>query len=199
MPAGFGKRSGETEQSKDRHRAPDRLHRPPLEVIVAFVDENREQFGVEFICTLMQMAPSSYYAAKKRQSAPSARALRDVILMQVLLTLWVANRKVYGAHKLWRAAQRAGHDIGRDQVARLMRELGIEGVSRLRKKVFTTVQDPDASRAPDLVNRHFKATRPDALWVTDLSTSRPARGWRTCASSSMRSAGASSGGGSRRT
>jgi len=138
-------------------------------VIVAFVDENRADFGVEFICTLMQVAPSSYYAAKKRQSAPSARAVRDAILMQVLLTLWIANRKVYGAHKLWKAAQRAGHDIGRDQVARLMRELGIEGVSRLRKKVFTTVQDPDASRAPDLVNRHFKATRPDALWVTDLT------------------------------
>jgi len=138
-------------------------------VIVAFVDENREQFGVEFICTLMQMAPSSYYAAKKRQTCPSARALRDVILMQVLLTLWVANRKVYGAQKLWRAAQRAGHDIGRDQVARLIRELGIEGVSRLRKKVFTTRQDLDATRAPDLVNRHFTATRPDALWVTDLT------------------------------
>ena len=138
-------------------------------MIVAFVDENRDQFGVEFICKLLQVAPSSYYAARRRQSAPSARTVRDVLMMQVLLTLWIANRKVYGAHKLWKAAQRAGHDIGRDQVARLMRELGIEGVSRLRKKVFTTRQDPDATRAPDLVNRHFKATRPDALWVTDLT------------------------------
>ena len=143
--------------------------RPPLEVIVAFVDENREQFGVEFICQHLQVAPSSYYAAKKRQTAPSARGVRDALMMQILLTLWVANRKVYGAHKLWKAAQRAGHDIGRDQVARLMRELGIEGVSRLRKKVFTTRQDPDATRAPDLVNRQFKADRPDALWVTDLT------------------------------
>jgi putative transposase len=138
-------------------------------VIVAFVDENRDEFGVEFICKYLQVAPSTYYAAKKRQTAPSARAVRDAILMQVLLALWIANRKVYGAHKLWKAAQRAGHDIGRDQVARLMRELGIEGVSRLRKKVFTTRQDPDATRAPDLVNRHFKADRPDALWVTDLT------------------------------
>jgi putative transposase len=81
----------------------------------------------------------------------------------------VANRKVYGADKLWKAARRAGHDIGRDQVARLMRQLGVEGVSRLRKKVFTTRQDPDAVRAPDLVNRSFKADRPDALWVTDLT------------------------------
>jgi putative transposase len=138
-------------------------------VIVAFVDENRDEFGVEFICKHLQVAPSTYYAAKKRQIAPSARAVRDALMTQVLLTLWIANRKVYGAHKLWKAAQRAGHDIGRDQVARLMRELGIEGVSRLRKKVFTTRQDPDATRAPDLVNRHFKADRPDALWVTDLT------------------------------
>ena len=85
------------------------------------------------------------------------------------MALWVLNRKVYGAHKLWRAAVRAGHVVGRDQVARLMREMGIEGVSRRRKKVFTTVADPDAIRAPDLVNRQFRAERPDALWVTDLT------------------------------
>src|SRR5690606_33315027 len=85
------------------------------------------------------------------------------------MLLWVANRKVYGAHKLWKAARRAGHDIGRDQVARLMRELGIEGISRRRKRVFTTVADPDANRAPDLVNRNFTADRPDVLWVTDLT------------------------------
>jgi putative transposase len=138
-------------------------------VIVEFVDENRDEFGVEFICRHMQVAPSTYYAAKKRQIAPSARAVRDAVMMQVLITLWVANRKVYGADKLWKAARRAGHDIGRDQVARLMRQLGVEGVSRLRKKVFTTRQDPDAVRAPDLVNRSFKADRPDALWVTDLT------------------------------
>jgi putative transposase len=89
-------------------------------------------------------------------------------MMQILLTLWIANRKVYGAHKLWKATRRAGHEIGRDQVARLMRELAIRGVSR-RRKVFTTRQDPDAWRAPDLVNRNFRADRPDALWVTDLT------------------------------
>jgi putative transposase len=138
-------------------------------MIVRFVEDNRDEFGVEFICKHLQVAPSSYYAAKRRQVAPSARAVRDAALMQVLLTLWVANRKVYGAHKLWKAARRAGHDIGRDHVARLMRRLGIEGVSRMRKKVFTTRADPEASRAPDLVNRQFTADRPDALWVTDLT------------------------------
>jgi putative transposase len=134
--------------------------------MVEFIDRHRDEFGVEPICTALQVAPSTYYAAKARQ--PSARAIRDVVMMQMLMVLWVANRKVYGAHKLWKAARRAGHDIGRDQVARLMRELAIHGVSR-RRTVFTTRPDPDAVRAPDLVNRNFTADRPDALWVTDLT------------------------------
>jgi putative transposase len=83
--------------------------------------------------------------------------------------LWVTNRKVYGAHKLWKAARRAGHDIGRDQVARLMGQMAICGVSRQRRKVFTTRPDPAAVRAPDLVNRQFRAETPDQLWVTDLT------------------------------
>ncbi len=137
--------------------------------MVDYIDAHRDEFGVESICKVLQVAPSTYYAAKKRELAPSARAVRDAVLMQVLMVLWVANRKVYGAHKLWKAAQRAGHDIGRDQVARLMRSMEIEGVSRQRRKMFTTRQDPDAQRAPDLVNRNFTADRPDALWVTDLT------------------------------
>jgi putative transposase len=132
-------------------------------VIVAFIDDNRDELGVEPICKALQVASSTYYAAKRRQVAPSARAVRDAVMMQLLLTLWIANRKVYGAHKLWKAARRAGHDIGRDQVARLMRELRIEGISRRRKRIFTTVQDPDAVRAPDLVNRNFKAAAPNQL------------------------------------
>jgi putative transposase len=138
-------------------------------LIVDYIDGHRDRFGVEPICEVMQMAPSTYYAAKKREAAPSTRAVRDAAMMQVLMVLWVANRKVYGAHKLWKAARRAGHEVGRDQVARLMREMGIEGVSRRRKKVFTTLADPDATRAPDLVDRNFTADRPDALWVTDLT------------------------------
>jgi putative transposase len=136
-------------------------------MIVGFIDDNRDELGVEPICRVLQIAPSTYYAARRRR--PSARAVRDAVLMQVLMALWVANRKVYGAHKLWKAARRAGHDIGRDQVARLMRTMEIEGISRRRRKVFTTIADPDALRAPDLVNRNFTAERPDALWVTDLT------------------------------
>jgi len=141
-------------------------------VIVDYVDQHRDVYGVEPICRVLsdadaKISPSTYYASKTRP--PSARATRDAMLMPLLMALWVTNKKVYGAHKLWKAARRDQLDIGRDQVARLMRELGIQGVSRRRNKVFTTVSDPDAARAPDLVNRNFTATRPDALWVTDIT------------------------------
>jgi len=133
---------------------------------VVFIDEHRDEFGVEPICATLQVAPSTYYAARKR--APSARALRDAVMMPILLTLWVANRKLYGAHKLWKAARRAGHVIGRDQVARLMKALEIEGVRRGRR-VRTTRPDQGAARHPDLVNRTFTATAPNQLWVVDLT------------------------------
>jgi putative transposase len=141
-------------------------------MIVAFIDEHRERrtegvrWGVEPICTALQVAPSTYYAARRR--APSARAVSDAVWMPILMALWVANRKVYGARKLYKAARRAGHDIGRDQTARLMRLMAIRGVTR-RRRVFTTRPDPEAARAADLVDRDFTADRPDALWVTDLT------------------------------
>ena len=135
-------------------------------MIVDYIDANREEFGVEPICRVLQVAPSTYYSAKKRP--PSARAVRDAELLPILLALWKANYSVYGAHKLWKAARRAGHDIGRDQVARLMRELGIRGVKRGRR-VITTRRDDMAARSPDLVKRNFTATGPNQLWVTDLT------------------------------
>ena len=115
---------------------------------------------------MLQVAPSTYYTAKSRP--PSARAQRDVVMLPILMALWVANFKVYGARKLWIAARRAGHDIGRDQVARLMGELGIRGARRGRR-VWTTRPDPAAGRPPDLVKRDFTAQAPNQLWVTDLT------------------------------
>ena len=112
------------------------------------------------------MAPSTYYAAKKRQ--PSARARRDAQMIPVVRQLWEDNYRVYGARKLWKAAHRGGYDIGRDQVARLMRAAGIAGVRR-GKRVRTTRPDPGAPRHPDLVGRDFTATAPNQLWVTDLT------------------------------
>jgi putative transposase len=135
-------------------------------VIVDYIDANREEFGVEPICKVLQVAPSTYYSAKSRP--PSARAVRDAVLLPILLALWQANYSVYGAHKLWKAARRAGHDIGRDQVGRLMRELGIRGAKQGRR-VITTRRDDTAPRSPDLVKRNFTATAPNQLWVTDLT------------------------------
>ena len=140
-------------------------------MIVDYIDRHRADFGVEPICRVLselgcQVAPSTYYAAKTRP--PSARAQRDAVMIPVLVALWAANYRVYGAHKLWKAARRAGHDIGRDQVARLMRAAGIEGVSR-RRRLRTTRPDDTAARHPDLVGRDFTAGAPNQLWVLDLT------------------------------
>jgi putative transposase len=135
-------------------------------VTLRYIDEHRQRFGVEPICRALQVAPSTYYSAKSRPL--SARAIGDAVLKVTLLALWRANYEVYGVRKLWKAAVRAGEDAGRDRVARLMRDLGIRGVRRGRK-VRTTRRDETAARAPDLVERHFSATRPNQLWVTDLS------------------------------
>jgi putative transposase len=89
-----------------------------VEVVVDFIDENKEELGVEPICKELQVATSTYYAAKARPL--SARAARDALLVPMLVSIWSANYSVYGVRKLWRAAQRAGYDLGRDQVARLM-------------------------------------------------------------------------------
>ena len=124
------------------------------------------RLGVELICRLLQVAPSSYYAARTRP--PSARAVRDGELIPQLVELWEANYRVYGVRKLWKAARRAGIAIGRDQTARLMRAAGIEGARR-SKRVRTTRRDPRSARHPDLVKREFTATAPNRLWVTDLT------------------------------
>ena len=135
-------------------------------MMVNYIDAHRSEFGVEPICRVLQVAPSTYYAARSR--LPSARQLRDAVLMPILLAIWTANYEVYGVRKIWKAMVRAGHDIGRDQTARLMAQLGIRGV-RKGKKPKTTKSDPGAVRPPDLVDRHFVASKPNALWVTDLT------------------------------
>ena len=134
--------------------------------MVSLIDAHREEFGVEPICAQLPIAPSTYYGAKSRPL--SARSRRDVAMIPLLVALWTANYRVYGAHKLWRAARRAGIDVGRDQVARLMRLAGIEGIRR-RRRVRTTRPDSGAVRPADLVERDFSATEPNRLWVSDLT------------------------------
>jgi putative transposase len=124
------------------------------------------RWGVEPICEQLQVAPSTYYDATTRP--PSARAVRDTELRPRLRALWERNYSVYGRRKLTKAARKSGLDLGRDQVARLMRAEGIRGASRAKKR-YTTHADPAAVRAPDLVKRDFTATRPNEKWVADFT------------------------------
>jgi putative transposase len=131
-----------------------------------YIDAHRDRFGVEPICRALQVAPSVYYAAKRRP--PSARAVRDAELAAKIGKVFDDNYQVYGVRKVWKQLQRQGDRVGRDQVARLMRTLGIAGVVRGTTR-RTTIADPAAVRAPDLVNRQFTAARPNQLWVSDFT------------------------------
>jgi putative transposase len=131
-----------------------------------YIDEHRNRFGVEPICTMLQVAPSTYYAAKRRP--PSARALGDAALKPELSRVHEDNFGVYGARKLWRQLLREGIRVGRDRVARLMRELGIAGVVRGKPK-RTTIPAGLVDRPSDLVERRFQAVAPNRLWVADLT------------------------------
>jgi putative transposase len=145
---------------------------------VSFVDENMDRvagglrWGVEPICRVLceqglRIAPATYYAAKSRP--PSLRAVRDEQLKPVIATVHEDNYGVYGARKMQAALRRDKQiTIGRDQTARLMRELGLQGVRRGRPK-RTTISDRTAPRPADLVDRNFHAERPDQLWVVDLT------------------------------
>ena len=134
---------------------------------MAFIDVDRDAvvegrpLGVEPICRALQVAPSTYYAAKTRP--PSPRARRDAELVPRLVPLWEDNYRVYWARKLWKSARRAGLDVGRDQVARLTRVAGIEGAWRT-ERVRTTRAGPVAARHPDLVQRGSGPRRPTSCW-----------------------------------
>jgi putative transposase len=131
-----------------------------------FIDTHRDRFGVEPICQVLQVAPSTYYAHKARP--PSARAVRDARLKVEIKRVYKDNFEVYGAEKLWRQLGREGIRVGRDHVARLMRSLGIRGVVRGKPR-RTTTPAPAADRPADLVKRDFTAPAPNRLWVADLT------------------------------
>jgi putative transposase len=139
-----------------------------------FIDAHRERFGVEPICATLRVAPSTYHAAKTRP--PSERALRDAWLTERIRRVHEANYGVYGARKVWRQLQREGVPAARCTVERLMAAAGLRGVHRGAAK-RTTLPDPAAERPADLVNRDFTATRPDRLWVADLTYVRTLAGF----------------------
>lgn len=134
--------------------------------MTAFIDERRSEFGVEPICEILPIAPSTYYAAKRRP--PSARARRDEWLLAEIRRAYEASRRRYGPRKVWRQLRREGYAVARCTVERLMRAEGLRGVVR-GKKVFTTQSDETAPRPDDLVERDFTAPAPNRLWVADLT------------------------------
>ncbi|MFJ5851319.1 IS3 family transposase [Streptomyces sp. NPDC092903] len=148
--------------------------RPATHSLVAFIDEHRARFGgVEPICRVLaehdcKIAPSTYYAAKKRAAQPSARRVRDVALKELITEIHDANFHVYGARKVWRELHRQGLVVARCTVERLMRELGIAGAVR-GKKVITTMADSSVERAQDLLDRKFVAPAPNRCWVADFT------------------------------
>ena len=139
--------------------------------MIAFVEKNRTIFGVEPICRVLPIAPSTFYAHLSVMRDPeraSNRAKRDTGHCKDIERIWKDNRQVYGARKVWHVLQREGKDIARCTVERLMKVMGLQGAVR-GKKVITT--NPDAARPcpDDRVNRQFKATAPNRLWVSDFT------------------------------
>ena len=143
------------------------------------MDEHRDDYGVEPICRVLQIAPSGYrrHAARRRRpELRSARAQRDELLLPHIERVWRANLQVYGVDKVWRQLQREGHTVARCTVERLMRLLGLRGVIRGRVQ-RTTYSDPKADCPLDRVNRQFKAERPNQLWVSDFTYVSTWQGW----------------------
>jgi putative transposase len=139
--------------------------------MVGFIDAHRETYGVEPICAVLPIAPSTYYEQKARQADPRrqpARVQREARLRPEIQRVWQANRRVYGAKKVWKQLNRETIPVARCTVARLMRDLGLRGVVRGRRTT-TTIPDALAARPRDLVERDFRATRPNQLWVADLT------------------------------
>ena len=137
----------------------------------SFVDEHRDVYGVEPICRVLEIAPSSYreHAARRRDPARAPRrAHHDAVLIPEIRRVWDDNHAVYGADKVWRQLKRESMQVARCTVERLMRKLGITGVVR-GKSVRTTHPDPARPCPLDLVHRKFKADRPDQLWVSDYT------------------------------
>jgi hypothetical protein len=136
-----------------------------------FIDEYRARCGVEPICRALQVAPSAYRRHAARQRNPALlppRAQRDAQLLAQVQRVYDQNLRVYGADKVWRQLRREGTTVARCTVERLMRLCGLQGVRR-GKSVRTTVPDAKAACPRDRVNRHFKAQRPNQLWVADFT------------------------------
>jgi transposase InsO family protein len=141
--------------------------------MVDFIDEHRRQYGVEPICAVLPIAPSTYYTHRARRLDPDrrcARAKRDEVLRAEIRRVFEESfGGVYGIKKVWRQLRREGVTVARCTVGRLMRDMGLRGAVRGRAYKVTTLADESAARPSDLVQRAFVATRPNELWVADIT------------------------------
>jgi putative transposase len=139
--------------------------------MIAFIDDHRAIYGIEPICRVLPIAPSTYYrhvAERQRPDQRSSRARRDEDLSLAIQRIWAEHFQVYGVRKVWHQLKREGITVARCTVERLMRRLGLRGVIRGRV-VRTTISDKAAPSPLDRVNRNFRADRPDQLWVSDFT------------------------------
>ena len=134
--------------------------------MIRFIDAHRDRFGVEPICEVLQVAPSTYYSAKRRP--PCRRRISDEKLKSEIKRVFEDNYAVYGARKVWRHLNREGVVVARCTVERLMRQMGLAGRVRGKRR-RTTIPADVAARPADLVERRFVATRPNQLWVADIT------------------------------
>jgi putative transposase len=132
-----------------------------------FVDQHRGRFGVELICRTLEVSASAYYQRASAQR--STRAVEDERLLGRIREIHAANYHAYGYRRMWKALGRAGEQVGRGRVQRLMRSDGIQGAKRRGRPWRTTTPDPAGHRRPDLVGRAFRAERPDELYVADFT------------------------------
>ncbi|MCK9871488.1 IS3 family transposase [Nocardiopsis dassonvillei] len=148
--------------------------RPPTHQVVAYIDLYRQEFGVEPICEVLQVAPSTYYAAKSR--TPSLRSRTDEATTAKIRQVHTDNYGVYGVRKVHAELNRQGHRVARCTVHRLMRQAGLRGITR-GKSPRTTTPAPGPDMRPDLVERAFTADAPNRLWVADITYIRTFAGW----------------------
>jgi len=140
--------------------------------MVGFIDDHRDCFGIEPICAVLPIAPSTYFlrqAQHQDATTRSAPARRDDELRAAIQRIWDANFQVYGPRKVWKELRRAGQRVARCTVECVMRAMGLRGVSRGRAWVITTRTEAATDRPADLVDRRFTATRPNELWVADFT------------------------------
>jgi len=135
--------------------------------VSAVIDKDRDRFGVEPICRVLDVSASAYYQRATGQR--SDRVIEDERLLGVIHELHATNYYAYGYRRMHKALRRAGETVGRDRVKRLMRTAQIVGAKRRGRPWRTTTPDPAATRSPDLVNRDFTATGPDRLWLADFT------------------------------